>query len=1089
MPERIQKLQPDRTISLRGFDSFAAAAAIHSASPTGFTVSGTFRDPADFAVVVLHDADNFYEHPSIKYLPDFDFSGLSLNFDLIYSDGLQPIDSPKYNWIDWATLDCVKADGSTARVRLWDYATLAAGEDFAAASTTLNLTSSGTVEAFDRATLWYENLAFDYIAPDGRSSVELQFFAHGTGTTHSITVNGRTYSHTETLTAGESSAMQASALVGLMAGDPDVVASIGSVAYSVVLSVRSDRSGMDIPVSASDGNAAVNMRLTTTAIAAANLAAQVNGADWVTANPPYSLMASVLGSQLTLTAGRFGTVDVSGTAVTWVSGTRFPGIPAGAPIFLAGVPYSVASVDSPTSLTLASSAGTLAGVRYSAPRGGRDGNLIQLYTTSKSSTLGFDLAQAQLSGGRSDVTWHCSVEFSAMIAEAPDHSFVRPDSLRQCWLTFAPSLVVGRYPATEWTAVFSNWALSGNESKKALKVAGPGSVRIEESDPACTFSPASSSTAETGWVVESGFYSQYFAKATRDMAATVTISYTCQSTHDLYIGTSLYSDRAKVGVSVDGASEYELECQLATSSAVVTRRRVAVGVAAGRHTVTIRMIRSGVFYFDFLEAAVVSDIPDALAPRTGISPALDFDTDHTYKLPPERVVWMLDRLGYAGPVNEYLGVFWWNERTRSGGSFSTGQVTFGGTFAGGETVFLTVNGTTLGKTVFPADSVSTIAYHFAAYLNSAFVGVWASASGGVLTMTGRSPSPDYNVTVSVSTTSSAGTVAVTTAPTAGIYPTWVIDATVSPPLNRAARDWHAGFFSLCAARGREVTTACSMELVNPPSGYAAEFPDTAHTQVATATGFGSLVSNHCATGSPSLLAYQKAVYREIARLQSVAGLVPSVQYGEFLWWYFAGPGGMGFYDDDTRAAAIAALGRELHVFTGPDDDPAVNGGADALFLRNRLRDHVSTLVGDVRSAYPTVRCEVLWPYDVNYPSPVGGLGGRLNRFINLPEEWQAKSSSGLDRMKVEALAFGAIQRDLDRAEEAIRLFPDFGWPLDSVRYLVPVFGSATPWNRELALAIGAGLTVNNLWAFDHICLYNLDVPEPGLQRRSIVKAA
>ncbi|MDP9170155.1 MAG: hypothetical protein M3N54_06030, partial [Acidobacteriota bacterium] len=64
MPERVNKLQPDRTLYLRGFDSFAAAASIHSASPNGFTLSGTFRDSADFAVAVLYDADNFYEHPS-----------------------------------------------------------------------------------------------------------------------------------------------------------------------------------------------------------------------------------------------------------------------------------------------------------------------------------------------------------------------------------------------------------------------------------------------------------------------------------------------------------------------------------------------------------------------------------------------------------------------------------------------------------------------------------------------------------------------------------------------------------------------------------------------------------------------------------------------------------------------------------------------------------------------------------------------------------------------------------------------------------------------------------------------------------------
>jgi hypothetical protein len=80
-------------------------------------------------------------------------------------------------------------------------------------------------------------------------------------------------------------------------------------------------------------------------------------------------------------------------------------------------------------------------------------------------------------------------------------------------------------------------------------------------------------------------------------------------------------------------------------------------------------------------------------------------------------------------------------------------------------------------------------------------------------------------------------------------------------------------------------------------------------------------------------------------------------------------------------------------------------------------------------------------------------------------------------------------RNLDLARQAIELFPGFGWPLASVRYLLPVFGSATPWNRELALAIGAGVTTNNLWAFDHICLYNLDVPERGLERRSTVQAS
>ena len=44
MPERIYKLQPDRTIQLRGFDDLGASAALHSATPSSFKVSGVFEN-------------------------------------------------------------------------------------------------------------------------------------------------------------------------------------------------------------------------------------------------------------------------------------------------------------------------------------------------------------------------------------------------------------------------------------------------------------------------------------------------------------------------------------------------------------------------------------------------------------------------------------------------------------------------------------------------------------------------------------------------------------------------------------------------------------------------------------------------------------------------------------------------------------------------------------------------------------------------------------------------------------------------------------------------------------------------------------
>jgi hypothetical protein len=1083
LPETFIKLQPDRTVYLRGFNTFAAAASIHSASPTGFAVSGTFRDPADFAVVVLYDVDSYYEHPLIKYLPDFNLGGLTLNFDLNYSDALQPIDSPKYPWIDWPTLDCIREDGTTEQIPLWNNSMLASATFPAAQVTCTLLTTTAGIQPYDRTTLWYQNLAFDYIVPAGAQTQQFAFFAQGTGTVHSIAINGTTFSHTESNPAGESSEDQANALIAAInaantAGtQPWVTASTGSTTNAVLLTVITTppaQDGVPFPVSAFDGsNGTVSdtMCYTSPAFVATQIANQINGADWTTANAPYALMAATSGGAITLTAARYGSATASGTSLT-IPSTVFSGITPGSPIFIAGAIYTVASVQSPVNLTLTSAVPSVSSgnVAWVAPRGGHDGNLIGLYSLSKTATLLFDAPTYQLSGGSSRVTWNCTLDFTALGI----------DSLRQCWLTFAPALETGAYTAAEWVATFSSWQLSGPTATQQLLVAGPGSVRIEQSDIACSYTGA--------WSQESGFYSQYFCNVTSDPAASVTISYISQFTHDLWIGTSLYSDRANVQVSVDGDTATPVVCQLSTDEVIVTRRQAGTGIAAGRHSVTISLTTSGVFYFNFLEAAVASTVPAALTPATGLSPALDFDTNQSFMLPPARIMWMLDQLGYGGPMNEYLGVFWWNERIQTGALFSTAVITFGGAFAGGDTVTLTLNGTVLSKSVFPADTPDTIAIHFAAMINGEFTGVRASVAGPILTLIGRSADAAYTVTLTLSTTSTAGTATITQQPQPGQDGTWVIDDTVTPPLNRATRDWHADLYAQCASRSREVVTSCSMELVNPPSGYASLFPDG--TAVLTATGFGALSSTQCAVGSTAVLAYQKAVYRCIAGLQAAAGLTPCLQYGEFLWWYFAESGvGMAYYDAETAAAAARALGRPLYVFTGPDDDPAVNGGADALFLRNRLRDHVAALVTDIGSVYSNVICELLWPYDVNYPSLVGTppIGGQLNYYVNLPIEWQTQASSGLTRIKVEALAFGSTLRNLNLSAQAIALFPSFGWPLSQLRYLVPVFGSACPWVRELGLALAAGITTNNLWAFDHVCLFNLQVPTGTLERRSFVK--
>jgi hypothetical protein len=1004
MPEKISKLQPDRTLSLRGFDGFGAAAALHSATPTGFTVSGVFRDPADFAVLMLHDADDFYEHPSIRYLPSFDFTGLTLTFDVAYSIGLMPLDSPKYATIDWPFLDVAPLTGNSLQIRLFDHAVQSGGQ-YTSASGQFTIVDKG-LQQYDRVTLWYLNYAFDYIVPAVECSYA--FTPKGAGSTHQVTVSGTAYSYTEK--SGDNANSIAQGVAQALAACNSIAATAG-----FQLDVRASLDdGKTVTVSSSAGTTVYTLTGVGPATVAASLATQINGVNWAKSGVALPLSASCAANVITVQCAR-------------------PGV---------------------------------------------DGNSITMYSVSKNANLSTTENWVRFVNGSSQATWRVTLDFSTLGVS----------SVRQMWLTFAPQLSIGQaFAPGEWQAAFSNWTLSGPENQKRLQVAGPGSVRIEDDDSRCTLSSA--------WSVQSGFYTRGFARCSKKNGDTVRVAYECGSAHDLYLGTSLYSDRGQFSVQLDGLNlPGTLDTSLAVDAEVVTRRLIAPSVAAGTHTVTLTHADDRPVYFDFLEAAVASDIPAPLPVASDMSPALDYSTDHTYKLSPERILWNFDQLGFSGPMNEYIGVFWWNQRVRSGGLIPSVSVTFSGNFVDGDQIFLEIGGDdkknipgqVLGKTVFPNESAATVASHFAAFISAASVGVWASAQGAVLTITAQSPAPDYSLAFKAwaeTVAGSAGAVSFTGSLQGGQEGDWVIDPTIVPVLNRAARDWHACMFAECKKRNRELTVACSMELVNPPAGFPARFPDA--SPVETSVGFASLRSTHCAFNS-AVLDYKQNVYATIASMMDAAQLTPNLQLGEFCWWYFPAGGGMAFHDDETISLARTALGRDLYPFKTADDDPSVNGGVDALFLRNRLRDHVSSLIAPIRAAYPAARFEVLFPYDVNYPHPVGvhALGGRLLRYINFPAEWQSKQTSGFDRIKMEGLDFGAYSRNLDLALETMRFPLNFGWPTDSVRYMIPVFNGGCPWVREYRLAAGLGLNAN-FWAFDHFCIFGWDVTSLGRSARAV----
>src|SRR5260370_5584883 len=152
MAEILEKLRPDRDLQCY-FERPSGIAALSGASPNGFTVSGTWRQQFDWAVIEWN-RDNVFEHPAFRYLPDGDLSGLTLAYDETRLNCI-PIDSDLYPTVDWPNLRVWADDGTGEklyRVPLKNYATPIEGSYQPA---TVQFQLGGTVTAGD-----YVGLAF-----------------------------------------------------------------------------------------------------------------------------------------------------------------------------------------------------------------------------------------------------------------------------------------------------------------------------------------------------------------------------------------------------------------------------------------------------------------------------------------------------------------------------------------------------------------------------------------------------------------------------------------------------------------------------------------------------------------------------------------------------------------------------------------------------------------------------------------------------------------------------------------------------------------------------------------------------------------
>jgi hypothetical protein len=709
---------------------------------------------------------------------------------------------------------------------------------------------------------------------------------------------------------------------------------------------------------------------------------------------------------------------------------------------------------------------------------GSDGNRFAMYSYSCSSsggasTAAWDAVSRQFSGGTSPTKWRVDLNFSSLTGPGLIDPTVRPvptNNVRKMRWTYAADLQPGDFVRSEFQVVVSNWTVSG--TNRTYSIAGPGSRRIEDRDVAIAFGGT--------WAEGRGNYSGGSIHFSNTAGATVTLTYQAAQPHTLYLGTRYTNNGALLIVSVDGSAGSAPNLHIAAEDVLI---RWPVGTyAAGSHTVVVTHAgpAGADFYFDFFELASLSmNLPDFPA-QASLTAATDWDTDHSLALAPERTAWILNKLGFQGRANHYVGALLFYDLLSQGNVFAAATVTFSGTPAFSDTVTINTGGTSLVKLVHMGMTTAMLAVTFAEELNRGATGVWASASGGVLTIHARALGLAGNsITLSTSVTTTASLTATASGAnfTGGVDGTWTTDLSASPRLNRAVRDWTTAYFAALHSYGLDGAAAFSMELGNGDPSVAAGIAQRGPAGDPVLLPTPSLQTNF----SPTSLAFWREVYGEMAAIQAAAGLQPYLQFGEVQWWYFPTdnlPGGqnyhgMPFYDVWNLAQFAATSGHPLATILTNDVDPTTIPD-EVAFLPLVIGNFTNAVMTFVRATHSTCRFEVLYPTDVNQTA--------FNQTINYPGA--AWTPAALTCLKTESFGF-TFGRDLNRAEATIDFGQSLGFAAAQRSQLVGVGDATAAWVKEAQIALGKRLESVVLFALDQFCLIGYAAPLPRSFRRSV----
>ena len=692
-------------------------------------------------------------------------------------------------------------------------------------------------------------------------------------------------------------------------------------------------------------------------------------------------------------------------------------------------------------------------------------NLGIVGTVSGAQTEQWSPASQTMSGGASPTQWQVDIDFGAVLDE--NSVAVPTEKVRKMRWTYAAALQQGPYARSEFDVVVSNWSVAG--TNRAYKVADPKGRVFEDNH----------SAAYTGsWSESQGNFSGGTIRRTGQVGDSVSVSYSSQFSHRLFLGARRTAAAGIVAVTVDSQPAQVFDLYIADEDFLLKLDLGTYG--PGSHTVVATLTGANAasvgndFFFDYVEEVIEATTVSTELVRPTETLATDWDTDHSLALAPERVAWNINMLGFQGRANHYTGAILFYELTNVGNVYAQGTVTFQGTPVFSQNVQVVIDGSIFNRLTLSTDTNENITKSFEFLINNGSTGVWASSSGNVLTIHARGIGAAGNsITLSASPTSgSFQAVAGGSTLSGGVDGPWLTDTTSLPRLNRAARDWHRAYFVALDSYGVEATASFSMELSHGDSSLAAGLAQRYPYGAAVLLNTPALQTNFSTTS----LDFWKQAYLEMAQLQSEALVTPYLQFGEVQWWYFPNAVGMTFYDDYTKTEFQNQHGQAIHVFTSNTESPDPYP-EEAAFLPGLIGTFTQTIRDFVKATYPQAKSEVLYPHDVN--------DFVLTRAVNYPDsDW---TPANLDVLKTENFTYTGA-RNLDKAVESIRFPQDKGFPRNRAAHLVGVFNSAEPWNWERRLARAEMVESVVFWAFDQFSMISYGLPlSEGIRRSRFVR--